>query len=234
MPGTDGYLGTPPWDITMLRGGIRINGAALVETSMWPINWTPQGTPGTRHRMMDGGDIVQHQWIGGDCPLNLGRPLSIPVTFQHNSEADWKTLCRVELTGPVRIFLGLWVVDLWYIPGKNTGQTLWKCSRQFPYALSGVTHASHPPQAYIDGAAQTIITTGTPSAGQVKVPQAGGYQAITTPSAITGEFLELWYPAELLVTIEGPNTGNPQANLLTYAATLQEVQGSGGYTGAMA
>jgi len=231
MPGVDGYIGTPAWDVRQLLDGMFLDGVALLDTAgHWPASWTP-GTAGTHLPTMDGGAVVQYQWIGGDAPL-MARPLEISLTLQHNIEADYFRMLAAEAAGPRRFWFGLWLTCMWYIPGRNTGQTAWKTDRRFPYSLTGITHSSHPPQVLIDGTAQSIITTGTPTTGQAKVPTTGGFGAITLPAGITGEYLELRCPFELLVTVQGPSTSNPQANLLPYSATLREVQGSGDYTGA--
>lgn len=228
MPGTDGHLS---WDRRMLGSLFYLDGVLLMDSAAAPVlNWSP-GPAGTRFGMADGGHIQQYQWIGGDAPL-MGRPLEIPMAFQHNVEVDYFRMLEAEAAGPRLVWFGLWLVCTWYIPGKNAGQTTWKTDRRLPYALPGVTHATHPPSVTIDGTEQDILTSGTPAAGEVVVPEAGGFATITAPADISGTWLSLKCPFELQVTVEGPSTGNPQANLITYAATLREVVGSGGYTGA--
>lgn len=228
MAGADGYLS---WEFPMLGSPVYLDGVALMDSAASPVfNWTP-GQAGTRFAMADGGHLQQYQFIGGDAPL-MGRPLEIPMVMQHNYQEDYQRLLEAEAIGPRRFWFGLWLTTVWYIPGKNAGQTAWKTDRRLPYALAGVTHATHPPIVKIDGVAQDILTTGTPGDGEAVVPEAGGFGSITLPAAITGEYLTLFCPFELLVTVEGPSFANPQANLITYSATLREVQGSGNYTGA--
>lgn len=231
MPGTDGYQ---TWDASALRS-LCLNGVALLDSvANIPASWSPE-SPGAILPTMDGGGIVQLQTPGGDCPI-MSSALKISITMQHNREEDFRRMSVAERFPPVRWWFELPLPCLWYIPGKNAGQTTWKTDRRLPYggAVPGVTHATHPPLVMVDGVAQTVITTGTPGAGEVLVPESAGFASVTTPAGLAGELLELWVPFELLVKISGPSTNNPQANLLAYSATLEEVQGSGDYTGATA
>jgi hypothetical protein len=227
MPGIDGYQ---TWDGSVLRALV-LNGAPLLDSAgSIPSSWSPD-SPGTILATMDGGAILQLQTPGGDCPVMFSA-LKVSITMQHNREEDYRRMCVAERFPPVRWWMELPLPCIWYIPGKNTGQTAWQIDRRLPYggAVPGVTHATHPPRAEVDGVAQTIITTGTPTTGQVLVPESAGFASIVTPATLTGELLVLWVPFELLVKISGPSTNNPQANLLAYSATLEEVQGSGDYT----
>lgn len=230
MPGTDGYLS---WDADTLRGPCYLNGVALLDSQAIPVpGWNPAPV-GTRFGMADGGHVQQYQYIGGNAPL-LGRALEIPIQMQHNREDDYWRMKEAEAFGPHRFWFGLWLDCSWYIPGRNAGQTTWKTDRRLPYGLPGITHATHPPVVLIDGVEQDILTSGTPGAGEVVVPEAGGFASLVAPAGITGEMLVLRCPFELLVTIEGPSNAVPQPNLWTYTTTLREHLGSGDYTGATA
>lgn len=231
MPGVDGYQS---WDDRTLSA-LCLNGVALLDsTATVPASWSPE-SPGTILATMDGGGITQLFTPGGDCPI-MNSALKVSITMQHNRQDDYRRMTVAEGFPPARWWFEVWLACKWYIPGKNTGQTTWKTDRRLPYggAVPGVTHATHPPRVEVDGVAQTVITTGTPTTGEVLVPESAGFASITTPAALTGELLVLWVPFELLVKISGPSTDNPQANLLAYSATLEEVQGSGDYTGATA
>lgn len=175
-------------------------------------------------------DILQLRWLGGDAPVNL-HPHAFDVEIELTSEADYWLIHRAQAIGAVvPVWWDYWIADLWHIPSKASGQTTWKTSRWLPWNLSGISHATRPPKAFIDGVAQTIVTSGTPTSGQVKVPATGGdFGTIETPSSISGTYLELRYPAVFLMRIQGLALTYQQVNDLRARCSLIE-QRAGIYT----
>lgn len=177
-------------------------------------------------------DIAQLRWLGGNAPTNLN-PMSLDVEVQITNETDYWIFQRAAALGiPVTIFFDYWIADYWYIPGKASGQTTWITSRLLPWSLDGISHATRPPAALVDGVAQTIVTTGTPGTGEVKVPTSGGdYGTITTPSGLTGTYLELRYPPIFLVVMKNMGNSYRNHNDLRFSVSLVE-QRAGVYTAA--
>lgn len=140
-------------------------------------------SPGVTLNTLGNTDIEQMLWVEGSAPVNLGAKNNMQFNMTLVEEDDyWKFRMLQETGVPAEFWFDYVVADRWYIPGMEAGQTDWKTSRKSPWTLvTGVDHTSHPPDAYIDGVQQTIIKTGTPTAGQVMVPETSGYLTIETP-----------------------------------------------------
>jgi hypothetical protein len=180
--------------------------------------------------------IVQHRWLGGDAPLSMAE-IDETFSFRVISETDYVRFVQHEQRGrSIELWLDVLIVDQWHIP-SNTG-LVFKTSRLLPWSLSGVTHATRPPRAFLESAAgveveQTIVT-GTPSANEVKVPETGQvFGDIEIPSGVTEEFLLLRYHPILLAKISGIQIVHQGPNDIRFTARLQEVL-SGVYTPAAA
>lgn len=171
----------------------------------------------------EGGTVVQYRWTGGRAPLSLGaRELQLQLAA--DTLDDYLDLQRVllDLAG-LRLFLEVPMVDRWYIPGRSPGQTTWLTSRRLPYGLhASVTRESHPPIVRVDGVEQDVLSSGTPTSGQVVVPDAGGWSEITTPLDLTGTYLELLYHPEL-VFVGAAEFAVPSYNELSVSLPAAEV-----------
>ena len=77
------------------------------------------------------------------------------------------------------------------------------------WLLAAPRRSTHPPKAFIDSTAQTIVTS-APSAGQVQVPLSQTpdfqFETIVTPALSTGNFLQFFYWPELLIKFVGEAT----------------------------
>lgn len=169
-------------------------------------------------------DIFQFRGLGGDQPVNL-HPFDGDLSVTVNHQEDFDLFEEVAAKGePVDFFFDYWVIDLWRISDATSGQTIWKTSRKLPYSIAGITHATRPPEAFIDEAAQTVITSGTPTSGEVKVPTVSGYADIETPSGIAGTHLKLRYPALMVGRFLDLRRSYTQANDLRFRLRFQEVR----------
>ena len=213
-------------DSPPLRAGVWLDGTLIDGGVQLPINEWNRETGAAILPTVGGVDIAQLRWLTGDAPVNLHAMKMSGINFNLVDEADYWLLHRVASVGqPVNLFFDVPMADYWYIPGKVAGQTTWKTSRKLPWDLTGVTHVTTPPHAYVDSVAQTIIKTGTPSTGEVKVPETGGFGTITTPSGLTGTWLELRYAPQLLVVLRGINFTMQQANFLIVNCPVEEQRG---------
>lgn len=202
------------WDVQMLRGGVYLNGEIIHRGAMVPLTRSGD-SPARTLTTLAGTQVLQRIGIGGDAPLNL-RPLTFSARFSCDSEADYFRLVGAADSG-TRVYLmpHLWIEDRWYIPGANPGQTTWRTSRRLAHHLPGYSYdfASRQPQVLVDDVPQTVLSSGTPGAGEVVVPDTGGYVEVVTPAGLSGSYLALRYAPELVATLE-VRWQNEQGNLL--------------------
>lgn len=185
-------------------------------------------------RTKAGTHILQYRFRGEDIPISIA-PLGLRLTFRLVYEDDFRRVRELAMTGQPVTFFPAWpIVDTWLIAAGGSTRTTWRTSRRVGWGLSGIDHTSHPPRAWIDGTAQAIIDTGTPSAGQVKVPtsQSAGqnYETITTPSGLAGERLKLLYWPEYLVSMRQTSSPYRRLNDIITSVQIEEVL-AGVYTG---
>jgi hypothetical protein len=168
--------------------GLWVNGDFIEGGKRTPPIRLNAPSPGVTLDMLGNINIEQMLWIEGDAPVNLGAKFNMQLNMVLAQEDDYWKFRELQETGiPAEFWFDYPVADRWYIPGMESGQTEWKTSRKSPWtAVTGITQTSHPPDAYIDGVQQTIITSGTPAAGEVKVPNTSGYLTIETPVLTPG------------------------------------------------
>lgn len=165
-------------------------------------------------------------------PLNLA-PIRDTATIQVSKESELdvvqQALAEQMHGSPVHLFMGFPVFDMWAIGGAASGQTTWNTSRRTPWGLPQITKTTSPPKAWTQSSAGVdtalTVTTSAPSAGEIQIPDATGahYSTVTTHSTLTGEFLRLLYPAELLVVIDNVSHACPRTNDFRLTISFREV-----------
>lgn len=193
----------------------------------WSQGWSPAGT---RVLMGDGTHAHQLSLPKPKQPITMEpRSGSFEITITH--QQDLIRLHRAVNRGsPVLLFMGEFLEEQWLRRNGDAGQTEWRTSRRLGWNGTTRTHETHPPRAYIETAGveveQTIVTSGTPTAGEVLVPTAQTadqfYDAITTPALSAGDYLILQYWPEVLVSMTIQNTYD-QTNDYRIAVTLEEM-----------
>ena len=196
----------------MLIDGIFLNGQQFHNGLLYPISgWSLPLGP-TIIPMESGNTILQNRWNAGSGPMNLA-PLSFAMSMSICTEDDFFTLMRLASR---QLAVPLWfdfeLPDIWYIPGRySTSQIVWYTSRLIPWTLPTITAVTKPPKVFIDDTEQTVLTSGTPGAGEVVLSDTptndGAVQIVrrpwgvlTTPASLSGTFLELrWRPQILAV-----------------------------------
>jgi hypothetical protein len=167
--------------------------------------------------------VTQHVWLGGNIPVNIHNRLTGRLSFTLQQEADyWLFAQAAERQQAVALWMELpWSAEF-YIPA-NTTQT-WRLGRETPWDLVGVSQATHPARAYIDGVEKTVVT-GSPSPGEVRIPDSGGYVMATTNSADTAAatWLTIRYHPELRVVLSNLSLSYAIYNDLRFDADLEEV-----------
>lgn len=176
--------------------------------------------------MLSGTSVHQPFWFGGDAPINLSK-MNVDIDFQPDAEREYMHLASMSgrcSFSPQSFFCGIWIIDEWYIPAKNSGQTSWQTSRNLPYDLVDINDPTNDylPRAFIDGVEQTIIQSGSPAAGEVKVLPDSETHAIVTPSDIEGTFLKFEYPPKMYICNIDSNEEIPDTDDFRISLTMQE------------
>lgn len=217
-------FGFVAWSIQFLEPTLKLGDIVLSgETEDIEI----EEAGGAAHlRMGNGQTVAQSRWTEPDKPLSL-QPVTARVGIDADFEADMEALSRANASGaPLAVLIGDWRADRWSIPGQPGGTT-WTTSRYLPH--DGVTRivdsGLYAVTARVDGALQTVVTTGSPASGEVLVPPApaGALATITTPAYVGGELeLELYYQALYLMTVRSFRRAASGPDQLALSLTLEE------------
>lgn len=224
MPPPD-LLGPHYFDPPLYKSGIYIDGSPLSGQIQSPIsNWAQQAGFGVLKT--PAGDVLQGRWFGGGIPVNLN-PIDFgPLVFTVEKRNDYDRCKQAVAWGaPIAVYFDEEIIDVWHIPSRGTNQVLWRTSRRAPWHLPGISHLTRPPRAYIDSTAQTVITSGVPTAGQVMVPESGGALIdITTPVAIgAGTLLKLHYRPEFMLKPLQLSQAYQDVNSLIFTMAVEEI-----------
>lgn len=232
MPDGRGYL---KWDNfpVLDKGGALLklgDHVLLGEINSWNETLVPAGVTLQTHGHTT---ILQLPYTGADAPFTM-RPsaFDMGILFTHQDDASRLT-SHARMGLPFVLLVNWPFTDGWAIQGGAPAQTLWRTSRRVAWGLAGVSHATHPPRAWVDGVEQTIITAGTPVAGEIKVPttQTAGqnYETIEAPVTLTGKVLELEYWPAWVARFKGATTTVPLLNQWNLLGQIEDLP-SGEYT----
>lgn len=219
MPTPSGQVGHFNWTQPMLQVVI-VNGNQLAGYAS--LDWTkPELNPASM-RNLAGGHVTQRILRGVSAPASL-RTRTLALKILSGSETDYFALETAEERGQaVAAYPDKVIVDTWDAIG---GQQTFSTSREIAYGsgLPGLTPSVRPARAFLNGAEQAVVYTGSPSAGQVLVPTTAGAQrrAIVAGAPLNAaDILELRYYPMLYVVFSQVQRGTPQANQLDYSAQL--------------
>lgn len=172
-----------------------------------------------------GSNVQQSVWLGGDMPVNANA-ISGRWQFKIAVEDDYQRFVTAESRGQaVELWFDWPMADHWRIAGADAGATLWRTMRRQPWHIAGVSHATRPPVALIDGVEKTIVTSGSPSVGEIKVTDTGGAIGVieTHPTdTASATWLELRYPAVLLVVVSNVSRQLSDFNHFVVSADFAE------------
>ncbi len=226
MPDGFGYL---KWDNfpVLNKGGVVLKfGDHLLEgrINAWNETVQPAGLVLPTHGRTS---ILQLPYTGSDAPFTMS-PARFDMGILFRFQEDASRLRSHARMGLPFVMLVNWpFIDGWTLNGGLPGQTLWRTSRRLSWGLAGIDHTSHPPRAWIDGVLQTIITAGSPVAGEVKVPtsQTAGqnYETIETPADPAGSILELEYWPAWVARFSGATTTIPVANAWNLIGQIEDL-----------
>lgn len=189
-----------------------------------PVSWAAD-PPLRLLQTRAGTTVVQAVSMGADAPLDLSAlEIELEVTAQTQAQFD-AIAAAVSATSTLRIYVGAWWRDTWSIAAAASGQTTWQTSRRPAWGLlPSIVHATHPPEVTVDGVAQTVLTSGTPSTGEVVVPTSIAATAatttITTP-VLAGTEVAMVYPVEWVGVVEA-EYGIAEVNALDISLTIRE------------
>lgn len=186
----------------------------------------PKEVTGAVKRNLAGTHLHQSFWLGQDAPINLSPIESFEIDFQHDSMNEYmKILSLGELCAfePQDFCPLIWIPDKWYIPAGGAGRTTWKLSRSTPYDLININYLDdYKPIADVDGTLLTLITSGTPGAGEFLIPQSVESDTLTTDDLTGGSILTLWYPAKFLVCGVNVSQEIPDDNVFEMGLSMKE------------
>ena len=177
-----------------------------------------------------GTNIHQPMWLGGDAPINLQALSPIELDFQSTHLGEFRKISRLSgvcAFEPQSFFANIWIEDFWFIPAAPAAQTEWQISRFFPYDLVNINDPTgdYKPVVSIDNVDQTIINSGTPTAGQVKILAGVESHKITLPAASTlvgSKYLRLFYTPKMYICSIDTNEEIPDSDDYTMGLTMQE------------
>lgn len=233
MPGIHGPRGgayaNDAWDTKPFGAVMTIDGVSLSFLADFGQGGLPRNGGSTLAEIVTHARtyITQGKLYGGTMPASVfAREWSCNAAMDR--EADYYAMHEAWAANrPVQIFVGgMPYVDRWPLGLINAGQTTLETSHPLAYNGTTVTHATNPPKAFIDGVAQVIITAGTPTAGQVKVPTSASgdpQDVITVPSGIAGTWLVLRYPARPICHITSFRDVYQDFNLFVAGITVREL-----------
>lgn len=178
--------------------------------------------------LLAGGSVYQRSPAHRRAPLSL-LPAEIELSFKADLEDSFHAFERARAVGeyePVTLWFARPMEDHWLVSGAETTYTL---SRELGFGA--VATGRFLPRAWLrdrQGATateQTIITTGTPAAGEVKIDPAANSIVIETPdlSAEVGRLLVLRYYPIRLVRVTDLSLDSDAPNDMEYTVSLREV-----------
>jgi hypothetical protein len=178
--------------------------------------------------MMAGGVVYQRTPAQLAAPLDLDA-VSCSIDFQGDSEESyyaWRRARSVAQAAPVAFWIAWPHEDVWAV---RDASTTWTLSRSLAFDL--VSPVTYAPRAFLrdlQGSTMTeltLITSGTPGAGEMKYDAAAASFTVETAdlSASVGRVLVLRYHPLRLVRIEGLSEAMGEPNDLQYTVDLAEV-----------
>lgn len=203
--------------------GVYLDGVEIEDGAAYPLGGLQAFSGSVAFDTLGNSQIVQTRTLGAKAPLGVSAG-EFTVRMNVKDEADYKLfLTRCERGEPVEFWPDWPLFDQWLLSLRDAGQTEFQTRRKLPWALSGVTHVTRSPLVDVDGTAQTIVTTGTPSTGEVKVPETSGYGTLTAPSGISGTYLTLAYAPVFDVLIQQVGMVYEAHNRLEFEVAMREV-----------
>lgn len=209
MSGGPGY-----WTIPPFAGKRILGGQALIETD--PVRIRPRNSGAHLLDMADGSVVIQLPFTDNDGPEN---PSYYEWSFEHQATEDSDFHLFEDLRSLGRA--------VWWVPYQIEtesfvavgGQTAFTLRRYLAVAQYPTFDTSaFPAQAFVDGVEQTVIDTGMPSVGEVKIVG----RDVETPALIAGQTLRVRYFPAYAVAIANSDLEYDQFNNLVRSVLLVE------------
>lgn len=182
-------------------------------------SFRPVFTPTTAPHILNMGKgiVVQKPLLEDDDPEDA-HVYEIAWPQRVSVESDWRVLRQVQALG----------LPVWYIPYSvemeafiaAVGANTWKLSRPLASAkYASFETGTYASAAWVDGVAQTIVDTGTPTSGEIKI---SGDDDIETPSLTAGQKVTVaYYPAYPVVIPRLPKTLLDYNDMITTVVALE-------------
>jgi hypothetical protein len=195
----DNSMGFTQWDVKFFYDFV-LGGTAHTLETPGKLTWSKPGRAPIIP-LMSGGTVHQGVYLGGDAPVNISRSefsMDFSVFHKEGYYNIIETVMKTAVT-PQDFFAGIRIPDVWYIPARVSGQTIWKTSRYLPFDTFDITDAEYTPECYIDGVEQTRDASSPPAATKFYIEPGVESAQVELPSGISGTWLVLWYPARMLL-----------------------------------
>jgi hypothetical protein len=178
--------------------------------------------------MLQGGVVYQRTPAHLAAPLSL-EAVSCSIDFQGDSEESyyaWRRALSIAEVAPVTFWIAWPHEDVWLV---RDASTTWTLSRSLAFDL--VSPVTYAPRAFLrdlQGSAMTeltLITSGTPGAGELKFNASAASFTVETAdlSAEIGRALVFRYHPLRLVRIESLSEAMGEPNDLQYTVDLAEI-----------
>lgn len=170
---------------------------------------------------------TQTIWRFGNQPITM-QEISGQFTWLADDEEDLFRMRRAAHGAPVLWFPAYPIEDQWLIRANAVGATIWRTARRAVWDGATYTHAAYPPRVFVDATELTVITSGSPAAGEALVPDTQPptqeYLEIETNTTDTtgAELLVLRYWPEYRVRFINQDQDIPSANALTMTVQFEE------------
>lgn len=203
--------------------GVWLDGVQIEDGAAYPLSSLAALSGSVALDTIGNTQIVQTRYLGAKAPVGVSAG-EIKLRMNVKNEADYALfLSRCERGLPIDFWPDWPLFEQWYLPLRDAGQTEFQPRRKFPWDISGITHSNRPPLAEVDGTPKTIVTTGTPTTSEIKVPESGGFGVVTANSAMTGTWLRVAFAPVFSVLITNVGMAYPSFNALEFDVSMVEV-----------
>lgn len=213
-------------------GGAAWQKVVFVDGVQWTTGVQPNTvvipSPGVVLRT-GGRHITQFLRLGGNVPLGVpaGGMRGTVELVADRQEDYWLLEKKRDIGLPVAMYMDDFIHEAAYVADLPTSGSpllrVMELSRERPWDLSGITHATRPPRAWRDGTELTLTTVSPPTSAQFLVAAAGGYGPVSVLSSAGGTLLEVQYHPEYHVKILQVDRDYVKHNDLRLTVEIEEV-----------
>lgn len=167
--------------------------------------------------MADGSTVVQIDWRDAPLPEKV-RFYEFSFAQMAVAEEAWWKLDELDGLGRPFVLIDFDYETATFSAGPEL--TTFKLPRATAASLWAGFPTSYPPFITLNGDAQTVIDTGTPSTGEVKLVGS----VVTTPGLANGDILKVLYVPAYYVVVKSESQANSGGGKVDRTWTLTEAR----------